>query len=64
VPFGQGMPELLVGSPDTISRRIEEAARAVPNKECFLQIPQGVHTREQILTSLELFANKVMPRFA
>ena len=58
------MPELLVGSPDTLTRRIEEAAAAVPIEECFLLIPQGVHPREKILASLELFAAKVLPRFA
>jgi alkanesulfonate monooxygenase SsuD/methylene tetrahydromethanopterin reductase-like flavin-dependent oxidoreductase (luciferase family) len=63
-PFGQGYPELLIGDPDSISRRIEEASRAIPIKECFLLIPQGIHERDQILTSLELFATKVMPRFA
>jgi len=63
-PFGQGLPELLVGSPDTVSRRIEQAARAVPIEECFLLIPQGIHDRDRILESLDLFANKVMPRFA
>lgn len=63
-PFGQGLPELLVGSPDTLSRRIEEASKAVPINECVMLIPQGIHSREQILSSLELFAEKVMPRFA
>jgi alkanesulfonate monooxygenase SsuD/methylene tetrahydromethanopterin reductase-like flavin-dependent oxidoreductase (luciferase family) len=63
-PFGQGYPELLIGDPDTITRRIEEASRAIPIKECFLLIPQGVHDRDKMLTSLELFATKVMPRFA
>jgi len=62
--FGQGMPEVLVGSPDTISRRIEEANSRFTVKECFLLIPQGLHTRGQIMTSLELFAEKVMPRFS
>jgi alkanesulfonate monooxygenase SsuD/methylene tetrahydromethanopterin reductase-like flavin-dependent oxidoreductase (luciferase family) len=63
-PFGQDYPELLIGDPDTISRRIEEAAHTIPINECFLLIPQGLHDRGQILTSLELFATKVMPRFA
>jgi alkanesulfonate monooxygenase SsuD/methylene tetrahydromethanopterin reductase-like flavin-dependent oxidoreductase (luciferase family) len=62
--FGQGMPKLLVGSPDTISRDIEAASKAVPINECFLLIPQGLHTRDQIMGSLELFGDKVMPRFA
>ena len=39
-------------------------ARAVPFNECFLLIPQGIHDRDKILTSLELFATRVMPRFA
>ena len=62
--FGQGLPKLLVGSPDTIAREIEAAAAAIPFRECFLLIPQGIHERGRILTSLELFATKVMPRFA
>lgn len=61
--FGQGLPKLLVGSPDTISREIEAARQAIPFRECFLLIPQGIHDRGQILKSLELFAAKVMPRF-
>jgi alkanesulfonate monooxygenase SsuD/methylene tetrahydromethanopterin reductase-like flavin-dependent oxidoreductase (luciferase family) len=64
VPFGQGHPELLVGDPDSISHRIEEASKAIPIKECFLLIPQGVSPRDQVLTSLDLFATKVIPRFA
>lgn len=63
-PFGQGVPELLVGSPDTITRRIEEARGLFPVEDCFLLIPQGLHTPDQITTSLDLFATKVMPRFA
>ena len=62
--FGQGFPEMLVGSPDTISAKIEAAARAVPIDECFFLIPQGIHDRDQILKSLDLVANKVIPRFA
>lgn len=61
--FGQGLPMLLVGSPDTISRQIEAAAKAVPIKECFMLLPQGINTGDQVTASLELFAEKVMPRF-
>ena len=60
-PFGQGVPELLVGSPDTLNRRIEQIGKAVPIKEAILLIPQGLHTSGQILDSLDLFARKVMP---
>jgi alkanesulfonate monooxygenase SsuD/methylene tetrahydromethanopterin reductase-like flavin-dependent oxidoreductase (luciferase family) len=64
MPFGQGLPELLVGSPDTISRRLDQVLKVLPQDEVVLLIPQGVHERGQILTSLELMASKVMPRFA
>lgn len=63
-PFGQGLPELLIGSPDTLSARIEQAAGAVPIEECFLLIPQGILDRDQNMSSLELFAEKVIPRFS
>ena len=63
VQFGQGMPLKLVGSPDTISRQIEQAHGALGFDECFLLIPQGIHSSEQILESMDLITNKVMPRF-
>ena len=62
-PFGQGMPELLVGSPDTLNRRIEKVANAVPIDEAFLLIPAGIHTPAQIHDSLDLFARRVMPNW-
>lgn len=63
VPFGQPFPEMLFGSPDTLKRRIDAASRAVPINEMFLIIPQGLHDRERIRSSLELFAEKVIPAF-
>ena len=60
-PFGQGMPGLLVGSPDTLNKKIAEVSRAVPIKEAFLLFPQGLHEKDQVLDSLDLFARKVMP---
>ncbi len=60
-PFGQGMPGLLVGSPDTLNKRIEAVSKAVPVKEAFLLIPQGLHAPDQLLDSLDLFSRKVMP---
>ncbi|MDE0451644.1 MAG: LLM class flavin-dependent oxidoreductase [Gammaproteobacteria bacterium] len=63
-PFGQGVPELLVGSPDTLNKRIERISRAVPIEEAFLLIPAGIHTPEQIHNSLDLFSRKVMPNWA
>jgi alkanesulfonate monooxygenase SsuD/methylene tetrahydromethanopterin reductase-like flavin-dependent oxidoreductase (luciferase family) len=64
LPFGQGVPKLLVGSPDTITRQIEEANEQFTVNDWFGLIPQGLHEPSQVLTSLELFATKVMPRFA
>ena len=61
VPFGFGLPELLIGSPETLNKRLAEVNKAIPVKECYLLIPQGIHTPEQIKTSLDLFATKVMP---
>ncbi|MCY3822198.1 MAG: LLM class flavin-dependent oxidoreductase [Gammaproteobacteria bacterium] len=63
-PFGQGVPELLVGSPDTLNKRIERIACAVPIEEAFLLIPAGIHTPDQIHDSLDLFSRKVMPNWA
>ena len=63
VPFGQPFPELLFGSPDTLCQRIEEATKAVDINEMFLIVPQGIHNRDQILRSLDLFAEKVIPKF-
>ena len=62
-PFGQGVPELLVGSPDTLNKRIERISKAGPIDEAFLLIPAGIHTPEQIHDSLDLFARKVMPNW-
>ena len=64
VSFGNGRPPLLIGSPDTITRQIEEAASTFPLKDNFLIYPQGIAPREEVLRSLELFGTKVMPRFS
>ena len=64
VPFGNPMPELLVGSPDTISAKIEAAQTRFNPQETFMIIPQGIHPSTQIVDSLGLFADKVMPRFS
>jgi alkanesulfonate monooxygenase SsuD/methylene tetrahydromethanopterin reductase-like flavin-dependent oxidoreductase (luciferase family) len=61
--FGQGMPLKLVGSPDTISAQIDEAHKALGFDEIFFLIPQGIHSSDQIISSLDLITTKVMPRF-
>ena len=59
----RGMPLKLVGSPDTISRQIEEAHNRLGFDEVFFLIPQGIHSSEQIIESMDLITNQVMPRF-
>lgn len=63
-PFGQGLPELLVGSPDTINKEIEKVSKSVPIDEAILLIPQGLLEPNQLLESLDLFSRKVMPNHA
>lgn len=63
-PFGQGLPELLVGSPDTINKEIEKVSKSVPIDEAILLIPQGLLEPNQLLESLDLFSQKVMPNHA
>ena len=62
-PFGLGLPPLLIGDADTVSRQIEEVTKHIKFKEVFLLFGQGVLERDQCLKTLELFAEKVMPRF-
>ena len=62
--FGQHFPAALIGSPDTISRRIEEAKQKLDVRDVFFLMPQGLLDRDQNLKSLELLAEKVLPRFA
>ncbi len=60
-PFGQGLPELLVGSPDTLNKEIERVKKSVPIDEAILLIPQGILEPSALLDSLDLFSRKVMP---
>ena len=60
-PFGQGLPELLVGSPDTLNKEIERVGKSVPIDEAILLIPQGILEPSALLDSLDLFSRKVMP---
>jgi alkanesulfonate monooxygenase SsuD/methylene tetrahydromethanopterin reductase-like flavin-dependent oxidoreductase (luciferase family) len=62
--FGQGMPLKLLGSPDTISRQIEAAHQKLGFDEIFFLIPQGIHSSDQIIESLDLITEHVMPRFS
>ena len=62
-PYGRGIPPLLIGDADAVSRRIEDVSRHVKSNEMFLLFGQGILDRDRCLRTLELFAEKVMPRF-
>ena len=63
VPFGRAVPPLLVGDADTICRKLEQVSRHVTSNEVFLHFGQGILDRDRCLRTLELFAERVMPRF-
>jgi hypothetical protein len=54
---------MLVGDADTVSRKLEEVSRRVQTNEVFLLFGQGILARDRCLKTLELCAEKVMPRF-
>ncbi len=62
-PYGRGLPPLLVGDVDTICRKLDAVSRHVKSNEVFLQFGQGILEPDKCLKTLELFADKVMPRF-
>ena len=63
VPFGQDRPPLLIGDVDTVSRMIENALKHVPFREMFCLFGQGILAPDRCKKTLELFAEKVIPRF-
>jgi len=63
-PYGRSLPPMLVGDADTICRKLDEVSRHIKSNEIFLQFGQGILDRDKCLKTLELFAEKVMPRFS
>ena len=63
LPFDQARPMAIVGTPDDVSRQIDTAFNALRFNEVHLQIGQGYLERDEVIDELDLFANKVMPRF-
>ena len=63
VPFGQDRPPLLIGDVDTVTRMIENALTHVPFREMFCLFGQGILEPDRCKKTLELFAEKVIPRF-
>ena len=54
---------LLVGSPDTVSRQMEQLLNDTPIRWLFAWTYNGLMPHPKIMRSLELFQTKVMPRF-
>jgi len=64
IPFGQRMPNILVGSADEIADKIGRAHDLLKFNEVFLMFGQGHLDPEENNEQLEQFAHKVAPRFA
>jgi alkanesulfonate monooxygenase SsuD/methylene tetrahydromethanopterin reductase-like flavin-dependent oxidoreductase (luciferase family) len=64
IPFGQKMPNVLIGSADEIADRIGRAHDRLKFNELFLMFGQGHVDPEENNEQLEQFATKVAPRFA
>ena len=63
-PFSQRRPMAVMGSPDEVSRIIENAHRRLGFNEVHLLFGQGYQERHVVEENLRLFAEKVIPRFA
>ena len=63
VPFGLGAPEMLVGTVDEISRKIEYALEELGTDEMFFLIGDGLLPHSIVCRTLEEFGTKILPRF-
>jgi alkanesulfonate monooxygenase SsuD/methylene tetrahydromethanopterin reductase-like flavin-dependent oxidoreductase (luciferase family) len=63
-PYNVPMGRLLFGTPDEVSRQIEDLLKVMPFEEMFLWHNVGLHDERLALDAVELFASQVMPRFA
>jgi alkanesulfonate monooxygenase SsuD/methylene tetrahydromethanopterin reductase-like flavin-dependent oxidoreductase (luciferase family) len=64
LPFSQGYANTLMGSPDEISRQIEEAHDRLGFNEMWIQFGQGHLDVEENEEEIYRFATEVIPRFA
>jgi alkanesulfonate monooxygenase SsuD/methylene tetrahydromethanopterin reductase-like flavin-dependent oxidoreductase (luciferase family) len=55
---------LLIGTPDSVSRQMEALLARTPVRWLFAWTYNGLVPHAKIMRSLELFATKVLPRFA
>lgn len=64
LPFSQGYANVIMGTPDEISRQIEDAQQRLGFNELFLQFGQGHLDVEENQEELYRFAEEVAPRFS
>jgi alkanesulfonate monooxygenase SsuD/methylene tetrahydromethanopterin reductase-like flavin-dependent oxidoreductase (luciferase family) len=63
-PMGQKPTEAIIGTPDDVTAKIEEAHERLGFNECWLIFMQGLLPPEIVGEHMRLFAEKVMPRFS
>ncbi|GAA0611863.1 hypothetical protein GCM10009547_12370 [Sporichthya brevicatena] len=63
-PFGQGLANYLIGTPDDICRQIEAAQKRLGFNEMWIQWGQGYRSFEKNQEDLHRFATEVIPNFA
>ena len=55
---------ILVGTPDSVSRQMEQMLKHTPIRWLFAWTYNGLTPHDKIMRSLELFSTKVLPRFS
>lgn len=63
-PFNVPMGRVIAGTADDVSRQIEDLLKVIPFDEMFVWHNIGLHDERLEKDGMELFLNKVMPRFA
>jgi alkanesulfonate monooxygenase SsuD/methylene tetrahydromethanopterin reductase-like flavin-dependent oxidoreductase (luciferase family) len=62
-PFNVPAGRMLIGTADEVSRQIEELSAVIPFEEMFVWHNIGLHDPAVASSSLEIFMERVMPRF-
>jgi alkanesulfonate monooxygenase SsuD/methylene tetrahydromethanopterin reductase-like flavin-dependent oxidoreductase (luciferase family) len=63
-PFNVPIGRVVMGTPDEVTRQIEDLQKLVPFEECFIWHNLGIHDDALGSKSIELFVEKVLPRFS
>jgi alkanesulfonate monooxygenase SsuD/methylene tetrahydromethanopterin reductase-like flavin-dependent oxidoreductase (luciferase family) len=64
LPFSQGYANVLIGTPDEISKQIETAQERLGFEEMWIQFGQGHLDKDENQEELYRLANEVIPRFS